>query len=133
MCSHDVLHPTDGFSCAPDSGAITHRPRAAYASSVTTTTERLQAARAKIDGARDALRSDAGASPVLVAVVEEFANKAAKAVASADEVVAVIELEQAGDSAKAAAEADPGVSETSKGLVLEAHLAICITKAKLTT
>ena len=93
--------------------------------------ERLQAARTKIDGARDAVQSDDGASPVLAAVVNEFAKKAEKAVGSPDERVAVIELEQAGDSAKAAAEADPGVSRTARDAVLEAHLAICIAKSKL--
>jgi hypothetical protein len=68
---------------------------------------------------------------VLLAVVKEFANKADKAVASSDERVAVIELEQAGDSAKAAAEADSGVSPAARQAVLEAHLAICVAKAKL--
>jgi hypothetical protein len=98
---------------------------------VTTTAERLQAVRAKIDTALDAVRNDTGASPVLVAVVDEFAKKADKAAASVDERAAVIELEQAGDSAKAAAEADPGVSAAARDAVLEAHLAICIAKGKL--
>jgi hypothetical protein len=96
-----------------------------------TIAERLQAARVKIDSARDAVQSDTGASPVLVAVVNEFAKKAEKAVAVADERVAVIELEQAGDSAKAAAEADPGLSAAARDAVLDAHLAICIAKGKL--
>ena len=52
------------------------------------------------------MQTDKAASPVLVAVVNEFAKKAEKAIASSDERMAVIELEQAGDSAKAAAEAD---------------------------
>jgi type IV secretory pathway VirJ component len=98
---------------------------------MTTTGERLQQVRLKIDTALDAVRSDEGASPVLVAVVEEFARKADKAAGTADERLAVVELEQAGDSAKAAAEADPGVSPTSRDAVLDAHLAICIAKAKL--
>jgi hypothetical protein len=93
--------------------------------------ERLQAARVKIEHARDTVGTDEGASPVLVAVVNEFANKADKAGAIADERVAVIELEQAGDSAKIAAEADPGVSAASREAVLDAHLAICIAKGKL--
>lgn len=93
--------------------------------------ERLEAARAKIDKARDAVQSDAGASPVLIAVVNEFAKKADKATGSSDERTAVIELEQAGDSAKAAAEADPGVSWATRDSVLEAHLAICVAKGKL--
>ena len=93
--------------------------------------ERLQGARIRIDGACEAVRGDEGASPVLVAVVNEFAKKAAKAAGSLDERAAVIELEQAGDSAKAAAEADPGVSPATRDAVLEAHLAICIAKGKL--
>jgi hypothetical protein len=93
--------------------------------------ERLQAARSKIDVARDAVVSDGGASPVLVAVVNEFAKKAEKTAGSTDERVAVIELEQAGDSAKVAAEADPGVSSATREAVLEAHLSICIAKSKL--
>ena len=93
--------------------------------------ERLQAVRVKIDSARDVVEGDVGASPVLVAVVNEFATKADKAVAASDERVAVIELEQAGDSAKAAAEADSGVSPAAREAVLEAHLAICVAKGKL--
>jgi hypothetical protein len=98
---------------------------------MTTMTERLREARVKIDGARDVVRGDGAASPVLVAVVNEFANKAEKATAADDERAAVIELEQAGDSAKAAVEADTGVAEATRQAVLDAHLAICITKAKL--
>jgi hypothetical protein len=98
---------------------------------MTTMTERLRDARVKIDDARDVVRGDQGASPVLVAVVNEFADKAGKAVAADDERTAVIELEQAGDSAKAAVEADHGVTEPTRQAVLDAHLAICIAKAKL--
>jgi hypothetical protein len=94
-------------------------------------TERLQGARIKIDSARDAVQGDSGASPVLVAVVNEFAKKAEKAMGSPDERTAVIELEQAGDSAKVAVEADSGVSPGTRDAVLEAHLAICIAKGKL--
>ena len=66
-----------------------------------------------------------------MAVVNEFAKKADKAVDSGDERIAVIELEQAGDSAKAAAEADSGLSPAARDAVLEAHLAICVAKGKL--
>jgi len=96
-----------------------------------TTAERLREVRSKIDNAVDVVRTDAGASPVLVAVVNEFAAKAEKAAGADDERGAVIELEQAGDSAKVAAEADTGVSDTTRDAVLEAHLAICIAKSKL--
>lgn len=98
---------------------------------MTTMPERLREARVKIDDARDVVRGDRGASPVLVAVVDEFASKAEKATAADDERAAVIELEQAGDSAKAAVEADAGVADATRQVVLDAHLAICIAKAKL--
>ncbi len=98
-----------------------------------TIAERIDAARVKIDGARDAVQADSGASPVLVAVVNEFAKKADKASRSSDKRLAVVELEQAGDSAKAAVEADPGVSPAARDAVLEAHLVICVAKGKLDT
>ena len=94
------------------------------------TIERLRAARVKIDEALKFVRGDPGASPVLVAVVNEFADKAAKAAAADDERTTVIELGQAGGSAKAAVEADAAVSDTARE-VLDAHLAICIAKGKL--
>jgi hypothetical protein len=96
-----------------------------------TTTERLRAAQVKIDEARDRVRADSMASPVAVAVVNEFAKKAAKATAATDERTAVIELEQAGDSAKTAAEADLTVSDTARQAVLDAHMAICIANGRL--
>jgi hypothetical protein len=98
---------------------------------VTTTAERLLDARTKTDRALALVRADQGASPVLVAVVSEFAQKAEKAMHSDDERTAVLEFEQAGDSAKAAAEADSGVADPTRQAVLDAHLAICIAKAKL--
>jgi hypothetical protein len=98
---------------------------------VTSTAERLREVRTKIDDAVGAVRNDVGSSPVLTAVVGEFAKKAEKAAGAEDERGAVIELEQAGDSAKVAAEADTGVSDATRDAVLEAHLAICIAKSKL--
>jgi hypothetical protein len=98
---------------------------------MTTVAERLRDVRARTDSALDAVRTDEGASPVLIAVVSEFAKKAEKAARAEDERGAVIELEQAGDSAKVAAESDIGVSDVTRKAVLEAHLAICIAKAKL--
>jgi hypothetical protein len=95
--------------------------------------ERLERARVQIDSALKAVRADEGASPVLLAVVQEFADKADKAVGLADQRTAVIELEQAGDSAKAAAEADSGASPAARDAVLEAHMSICIVKGKLET
>jgi hypothetical protein len=68
---------------------------------------------------------------VSIAVIGAFATKAEKATHSDDERTAVIEFEQAGDSAKAAVEADAGVSDATRQAVLDAHLAICVAKAKL--
>ena len=96
-----------------------------------TTAERLREVRSKIDAALGVVRADRGASPVLMAVVGEFAAKAEKAAGAEDERVAVIEVEQAGDSAKVAAEADSGIADTTREAVLDAHLAICIAKSKL--
>jgi type IV secretory pathway VirJ component len=93
--------------------------------------EQLREVRAKIDTALDVVGADQNASPVLIAVVNEFAHKAEKAAGAEDERAAVIELEQAGDSAKVAAEADTGVSSATREAVLGAHLAICIAKSKL--
>ena len=95
---------------------------------MTTTAERLLDARTKTDSALASVRADQGASPALIAVVSEFAKKATR---SDDERTAVIELEQAGDSAKAAAEPDTGVADATRQAVLDAHLAICVAKAKL--
>ena len=89
----------------------------------------------KVTDAARQVQGDGGASPVLVAVVREFHAKLAKAEKGATDGVpahdSVMELEQAGDSAKAAAEADPGVADSTRQAVLDAHLAICIAKAKL--
>jgi hypothetical protein len=98
---------------------------------VANTEERLRDVRTKIDRAVESVRSDREASPVLIAVVGEFANKAEKAAGLDDERAAIIELEQAGDSAKVAAEADTAVSDATREAVLDAHLAICIAKSKL--
>ena len=98
---------------------------------MTSTAERLREVRTKIDDAVGAVRQDPNASPVLTAVVSEFAKKADKAAGTEDERAAVIELEQAGDSAKVAAEADTGLATATRDAVLEAHLAICIAKSKL--
>ena len=87
----------------------------------------------KATAALSAVDGDAGASPVLRAVVQEFASKAGKAVklSGKDRAwEAVIELEQAGDSAKAAAEADAGAAPETAAAVQAAHLAICVLKAE---
>lgn len=92
----------------------------------------LQEVRDKTESALAGVEADAGASPVLTAVVREFVKKAGKAIdlaGSGREWEAVIELEQAGDSAKAAAEADSGASGDVTSSVLAAHLAICMLKA----
>jgi hypothetical protein len=99
---------------------------------MTDLTTGIEAVHAKVADALRAAEGDTQASPVLVAVVREFAAKADKATRGpgAD---AVIELEQAGDSAKAAAEADPAAGPRTKELVLDAHLAICMLKASVVT
>ena len=98
--------------------------------------DQLSEVAAAISTAAQAVDGDADASPVLVAVVHEFDAKAAKATKVAaggmkEAREAVVELEQAGDSAKAAAEADPDAGEATKKAVLDAHLSICMLKAKL--
>jgi hypothetical protein len=84
----------------------------------------------KITQALKVTEGDANASPVLLAVVREFAKKSEKAIGSGDARTAVIELEQAGDSAKAAAEADAAAAPGTTSAVQEAHLAICILKVE---
>src|SRR5713101_8182420 len=94
----------------------------------------LQEVQEKAALAVKAAEADPSASPVLTAVVREFAANAAKALDVAGrgrEWEAVVELEQAGDSAKAAAEADPGAAETTTSSIVDAHLAICMLKASL--
>ena len=92
----------------------------------------LEEVRAKATAALDAVDEDAGASPVLRAVVEEFTNKANKALdlGAGDRAwEAVVELEEAGDSAKAAAEADVDAAPATTASVQAANLAICMLKA----
>ena len=98
--------------------------------------DRLADVSGKIAIAVAAVGADSTASPVLAAVVREFDAKAAKArdVATRgpqEARDAVVELEQAGDSAKAAAEADRDASDATRQAVLDAHLSICMLKAKL--
>jgi predicted ArsR family transcriptional regulator len=103
---------------------------------MTTVTERFAEVDGKIAKALEAVEADGGRSPVLAAVVQEFHRKADKtrgAIGGGDaaEREAIVELEQAGDSAKYAAEADPGISDGTRQAVEDAHLAICVLKAKL--
>src|SRR5882724_4676095 len=75
-----------------------------------------------VERAAGAVGSDKGASPVLVAVVGEFASKFQKASAglAADPVnnrILVVEVEQAADSAKVGAAADPGISPQTRELI----------------
>lgn len=94
----------------------------------------LQDVQGKAMAALSVTERDEKASPVLVAVVREFAHKAGKALeltSAGRERDAVVELEQAGDSAKAAAAADTEAAEATTSAVLDAHLAICMLKASL--
>jgi hypothetical protein len=45
--------------------------------------------------------------------------------------LSIVEVEQAADSAKVAAEVDLGASDSTRQAVVNAHLAICILKAKM--
>jgi hypothetical protein len=97
--------------------------------------ERLTKLQERVETAVSAAKSDGGASPVLVAVVEELARKFSKALDTidegGDEREAVVEVEQAADSAKYAAEADPGAGADTKQAVIDAHDRICVLKAKM--
>lgn len=97
--------------------------------------ERLVRLQERVDLAVDAVKNDGGASPVLVAVVEEFARKFAKARKSVDgggnEREAVVEAEQAADSAKYAAEADTGIGQEAREAVIAAHDRVCVLKNKM--
>jgi hypothetical protein len=87
-----------------------------------------------IDRATSTLAADSAASPVLVAVLGEFARKHQKASAGlggATEQASrelVVELEQAGDSANVAAKADLGASADSRKAIDVAHNSICVLK-----
>jgi ParB-like chromosome segregation protein Spo0J len=97
--------------------------------------ERLAKLQERVDGALDAAKKDDGASPVLLAVVEEFARKYAKARKAIDgggsEREAVVEAEQAADSAKYAAEADSGLGQETREAILAAHDRVCVLKNKM--
>jgi hypothetical protein len=86
-----------------------------------------------IERALAGIRADS-ASPVLVAVVEEFGRKAKRAagqLAGADAITSrslVCEVEQAGDSAKVAAGADTALKPETRALVDLAHDSICMLK-----
>jgi hypothetical protein len=94
---------------------------------------RLDDVKQKTASALSAVDGDAGASPVLVAVVREFDAKATKATAASNGNArdAVIELEQAADSARTAASADAGLADDTRQVVEDAHLAICILKTEV--
>ena len=105
---------------------------------MTTTAERLIGINEQIEAAAATVEADRGASPVLGAVVRELANKSQKAVGNlpgADALVlrlSIVEVEQAADSAKVAVEVDLGASDNTRQAVVNAHLAICILKARMT-
>ena len=102
---------------------------------MTAIAERMPKVEQSIERAVQAVKADAGASPVLVAVVKELEKKLGKArtVINGGDAAkvreAVVEVEQAADSAKAAAEADSGVKEETRAAVIAAHDRICLLKA----
>lgn len=87
-----------------------------------------------LDASLKALDRDAGASPVLRAVVEEFKRKFLKtrtSILGADERIsreALIELEQAADSARYAALADTGARPATRDVIVDAHDWVCTYK-----
>jgi hypothetical protein len=99
--------------------------------------ERFPKLAGAIQRAVQATTADAGASPVLLAVLRELENKLDKArdiVNGGDEGRirdAVIEIEQAADSAKAAAEADRGLKDETRAAIIGAHDRVCILKATI--
>ena len=101
------------------------------------TVERFLEFEEQSDRALEMVEADPAASRVLVAVVQELSRKAKKAHAPvtygnpATMREAIIEVEQAADSAKVAAEADGGVRHETHQVVLDAHLIICLLKAKM--
>ena len=104
---------------------------------MTTTAERLIGINEQIEAAAATVEADGGASPVLGAVVRELAQKAQKAVDNlpgADPLMvrlSIVEVEQAADSAKVAVEVDLGASDSTRQTVVNAHLAICVLKDKM--
>ena len=106
-------------------------------SASTETVERFLEFEEQSDRALELVEADPTASPVLVAVLQELSRKAKKAhapVTGGNTVTireAIIEVEQAADSAKVAAEADSGAREQTRQAVLDAHLTICLLKAKM--
>jgi hypothetical protein len=99
-----------------------------------TLSERIDLVRRHVGRAAAITAGDAGASPVLVAVVEELARKADKAVSlladPARSREAVVELEQAADSARVAARADTGAAEATREAIVVAHDAVCVLKGE---
>jgi hypothetical protein len=99
-----------------------------------TVTEALALIGRHIDRAVGAVKEDAAASPVLLAVVLELDRKSKKAAAALDGAEGnkarelVVELEQAADSANVAAAADPGLGAPARKLVELAHQSICLLK-----
>lgn len=104
---------------------------------MTTIAERMPKLEQSIDRAIQAVKADAGASPVLVAVMKELEKKFGKArnAISGDDAAkireAVVEVEQAADSAKAAAEADSGAKEETRAAIIAAHDRFCLLKTNM--
>lgn len=95
--------------------------------------EQIEIVRKHIERACAAVAEDAGASPVLAAVLRELQRKGVKAAGLVAEATkareAVVELEEAADCARVAAEADGGAAEGTREAVDRAHTATCLLKA----
>ena len=81
-----------------------------------------------------AVIADRGASPVLVAIVQELERKFRKtsaALPGASETGAresIVEAEQAADCAKIAAQADAGIARDTLDAIVLAHDSLCLVK-----
>ena len=90
--------------------------------------DRLELIQRHILRAAEAVRAP-GLSPVLVAVVDEFAKKGGRMTGGSRD--AILEAEQAGDSARVAVAADPAATDDVKKLVNVAHDSLCMLKHEL--
>lgn len=104
---------------------------------MTDVAERMTKIERSVAQAVEALRTDAGASPVLAAVVGELEKKLGKAreaISGGDAAAireAVVEVEQAADSANVAAEVDSGATDETRAAITAAHDRICLLKSEM--
>jgi hypothetical protein len=105
-----------------------------YHRAMETLADRMELIDKHITRAAAAADGDSGASPVLRAVLREFARKATKCgplivAGGGTGREALVELEQAGDSAWAGAQADAGITPATRQAAEVAHASVCMLKA----